>query len=123
MTHQGESDANQKPEHQISGEEYRRLLALIVRESRKEAGWDFPWFIAEVSYQSPRAPSSPEIRDAQRSLWKAGVALEGPDTDELLGMYRQNNGSGVHFSAEGLQSHGRLWAAKVGAYLDTVLSR
>jgi hypothetical protein len=121
LWHQGESDANQKPGHQISGEEYRRLLVRIIDRSRKDARWDFPWFVAAVSYHSPTDPSSPEIRGAQRSLWEAGIALEGPDTDQLGATYRQNNGTGVHFSADGLRAHGWLWAEKVQTYLDNVL--
>ena len=31
-----------------------------------------------------------------------------------------NTHAGVHFNAKGLQAHGRLWAEKVGAYLDKV---
>jgi hypothetical protein len=120
LWHQGESDSNQKPEHQIAGDDYRRLLEHIIRESHRQAGWDFPWFVAQVSY-SPKSSSSPAIREAQQSLWKAGIALEGPDTDTLTGDYRQNNGTNVHFSVSGLQVHGKLWAEKVEAYLDTIL--
>jgi hypothetical protein len=120
LWHQGESDSNQKPEHQITGDDYRRLLEYVIRESRRAAGWEFPWFVAQVSY-SPKSSSFPPIRDAQQSLWKAGIALEGPDTDALTGDYRQNNGTGVHFSASGLQVHGKLWAEKVEAYLDPIL--
>ena len=80
-----------------------------------------PWFVAQASYHSPEDPSCPPIRAAQASLWKEGVALEGPDTDQLTGEYRQNNGKGVHFSAKGLKAHGELWAEKVGAYLDYLL--
>jgi len=120
LWHQGESDSNQRPEHRITGDEYRRMLEQIISESRHVAGWDFPWFVAQVSY-SPKSSSSPPIREAQQSLWKAGIALEGPDTDTLTGEYRQNNGAGVHFSASGLQAHGKLWAEKVEAYLDPIL--
>jgi hypothetical protein len=120
LWHQGESDANQKPGHQISGKEYGRLLAHIIRQSGKDAGWHFPWFVAEASYHTPSDPSSPEIREAQRALWASGIAQEGPDTDRLVGRYRQNNGAGVHFSAEGLDAHGKLWAEKVEAYLDAM---
>lgn len=123
LWHQGESDANQKPGHQISGADYRRLLVKIIRQSRKQAHWSFPWFVAEVTYHTPSEPSSPEIRAAQRSVWASGIAFEGPDTDQLTAPFRQNHGAGVHFSAEGLQQHGKLWAEKVSAYLDTVLSR
>jgi hypothetical protein len=120
LWHQGESDSNQEPEHQITGEDYGRLLEHIIRASRGAAGWDFPWFVAQVSY-SPNAGQSPAIRRAQQSLWKTGIAMEGPDTDSLTGEYRQGNGTGVHFSANGLQAHGRLWAEQIEAYLDSIL--
>lgn len=118
LWHQGESDADQKPEYGITADAYRRLLERIIRASRQQAGWGFPWFVAQVSYHTPDDPSCPPIREAQKSLWDAGLALEGPDTDQLTGDYRQDGGRGVHFSDKGLQAHGRLWAAKVEAWLD-----
>ena len=122
LWHQGESDAHQAPGHDIPADLYTRMLAQIIRTSRRQAGWDFPWFVAQVSYHTPADPSCPEIRDAQKALWQSGIALEGPDTDQLTGDNRQNGGKGVHMSDKGLQAHGRLWAEKVGAYLDTVLA-
>jgi hypothetical protein len=77
--------------------------------------------VAQVSYHSPRDPSAPGIRDAQKSLWQAGLALSGPDTDQLTGDNRQNGGAGVHFSGKGLRAHGLLWAQKVEAWLDAIL--
>jgi len=65
-------------------------------------------------------PSSPPIRDAQRSLWP-DLAIEGPDTDTLASPYRQNSGKGTHFNDAGLKAHGLLWADKVSQYLDAVL--
>ena len=118
LWHQGESDANQPAGHQISPQQYRAMLEQIIRMSRKDAGWNFPWFVAEVSYHSPQDPSCPPIREAQRSLWRKGIALEGPDTDTLTASYRQNNGQGVHFNDAGLKAHGMLWAEKVEAYID-----
>ena len=121
LWHQGESDAHQKPGNDITADVYARLLEKIIRSSREQAGWEFPWFVAQVSYHSPSDPSCPPIREAQKSLWQSGIALEGPDTDQLTGDNRQNGGTGVHMSDKGLQAHGRLWAEKVGAYLDKVL--
>jgi len=120
LWHQGESDAHQAPEHEITAATYRALLEQIIRASRREAGWDFPWFVAQASYHNPADTSCPEIRDAQQSLWRSGIALEGPDTDQLTGDNRQNNGKGVHMSSKGLQAHGRLWAEKVSVWLDRV---
>lgn len=121
LWHQGESDAHQSPDHQIPASTYRRMMVELIQASRRDAGWDFPWFVAQATYHSPEDTSSPELRDAQRSLWQSGFALQGPDTDTLTGAKRQNGGKGVHLSGAGLQAHGRMWADKVGDYLDTVL--
>lgn len=121
LWHQGESDSHQKPEHEISGETYRRMLEHVILTTRKQAGWDIPWFVANASYGNPQTPSWPPVREAQQSLWKSGVALQGPDTDTLGAPYRQNNGKGVHFSDSGLKAHGLLWAAAVEAWLDPIL--
>ena len=118
LWHQGESDSHQGAGHEISAAEYQQMMERLIREMRSRAGWDFPWFVAQVSYHNPNDPATPEIRAAQAALWKEGLALQGPDTDTLTGDYRQNQGTGVHMSAMGLQAHGRLWAEKVTAWLD-----
>ena len=121
LWHQGESDSHQKPEHEISGETYHRMLEHLILSVRKQAGWDIPWFVANASYGTPDIPSWPPVREAQQSLWKSGIALQGPDTDTLGSAYRQNNGKGVHFSDRGLKAHGLLWASAVAAWLDNIL--
>jgi len=123
LWHQGESDAHQPAEHEISAETYRRMLEHVIQSTRKDAGWDIPWFVAEVSYHTPEDTSVPALRAAQSSLWSSGVALQGPDTDTLGTAYRQNNGKGIHFSDAGLKAHGLLWAQAVEVYLDRELSR
>jgi hypothetical protein len=119
LWHQGESDAHQPPGHDISADEYGRRMEFIIRTARKQAGWDFPWFVAQVSYHMPADPSCPPLREAQRRLWQSGLAVEGPDTDQLTGEYRQNGGT--HLSSKGLEVHGHMWAERVAAYLDIVL--
>jgi hypothetical protein len=121
LWHQGESDAHQPAGHNIAPREYGRMMERLIRESRLRAGWEFPWFVARVSYHSPADVSAPEIREVQASLWKTGLALAGPDTDTLTNENRQNGGRGIHMSAKGLQAHGSLWAVKVSEYLDRVL--
>lgn len=121
LWHQGESDAHQSPEHQISAATYAQMMTQLITSARRDAGWNFPWFVAIATYHSPADPSSPELRDAQRSLSTSGLALQGPDTDTLTGLNRQNNGKGVHLSAQGLQAHGRMWAERVSAWLDPPL--
>ena len=108
LWHQGESDANQKdPTRTLPGQLYRQYLEQLIRDSRREIGWDAPWFVAQVSYHVPGDEASPEIRAAQKSLWEAGLALEGPDSDALKGELRERNGQGVHFSGQGLREHAR----------------
>jgi hypothetical protein len=121
LWHQGESDSHQPAEHDIDAVTYRSMMVTLIQASRKQAGWDFPWFVAQATYHTPDDPSCPPIRDAQRSLWQGDLAIEGPDTDALTAPYRQNGGKGTHFNDAGLKAHGLLWADKVSQYLDTIL--
>lgn len=118
LWHQGESDANQKdPARTLPGSLYRTYLEQLIRDSRRDVGWEVPWFVAQVSYHVPGDEASPDIREAQASLWRDGVAIEGPDSDALKGELREARGQGVHFSGPGLREHGRKWSEKVGNWL------
>jgi hypothetical protein len=117
LWHQGESDVT------MPTDEYAKKMGNLIQGSKKEAGWDFPWFVAQVSYQNPYNPTFPSVRAGQKKLWDTGAALQGPDTDTLRGDHRDNNGAGIHLSAKGLRAHGKLWAEKVGVYLDKVLAK
>jgi photosystem II stability/assembly factor-like uncharacterized protein/pimeloyl-ACP methyl ester carboxylesterase len=119
LWHQGESDANQtEATRTLPGKLYREHLERLIRESRKEIGWEAPWFVAQASYHGPGDEGSPEIRAAQAALWKDGVALEGPDSDALRGEFRDGGGKGVHFSGPGLRAHAAKWAEKVAPWLE-----
>ena len=119
LWHQGESDANQRdPTRTLPGNLYREHLERIIRESRREIGWEAPWFVAQVSYHVPGDEASPDIRAAQASLWKEGIAFEGPDSDAIKGDLRENGGKGVHFSGPGLREHAARWVEKVAPWLE-----
>jgi hypothetical protein len=119
LWHQGESDANQRdPARTLSGKLYREYLEKIIRDSRRDLGWAAPWFVALASYHVPGDEGSEDIRAAQASLWKDGIALPGPDSDALKGPLRERQGQGVHFSGPGLREHGARWAEKVLPWLD-----
>jgi len=119
LWHQGESDANQQdPSRTLPGTLYREYLEKIIRESRRDIGWDAPWFVAQASYHVPGDEGSEDIRAAQASLWKDGIAFEGPDSDALKGELRERKGQGVHFSGPGLREHGLKWAEKISPWLD-----
>lgn len=113
LWHQGESDANQAdPARSLTGSQYRAYLEKLIKESRREIGWEAPWLVALVS--SHGNDEVPEIRAAQRSLWEDGIAVEGPDSDALTGALRD----GVHFNGKGLRAHGQLWAERVCTWLE-----
>jgi hypothetical protein len=117
LWHQGESDANQKDAARtLPGRLYRAYLEKLVRDSRKEIGWDAAWFVALASHHDPGDAGSADIRDAQASLWKSGVALEGPDSDALQGDSR--DGKGVHLSGPGWREHAARWAEKVSPWSE-----
>ncbi len=119
LWHQGESDANQQdPTRTLPGNLYREYLEQVILQSRHAIGWEAPWFLAQVSYHVPGDEASPDIRAAQASLWKDGIALAGPDSDALKGDLRENGGKGVHFSGPGLREHAARWVEKVAPWLE-----
>jgi hypothetical protein len=123
LWHQGESDANQADATRtLPGHLYRDYLEQLIRASRREIGWDAPWFVAQASYHVPGDEASPDIRAAQSALWKQGLALEGPDSDALKGDLRENGGQGVHFSGPGLREHAVRWVEKVAPWLERRIS-
>jgi hypothetical protein len=118
LWHQGESDAEQPdPKRTLPGKLYRDYLEQLIRASRREIGWDAPWFVALAS--SHGGDGVPDIRAAQKSLWDDGIALEGPDSDALKG----DLGDGVHFSGKGLREHGARWAETVAPWIETQSGR
>lgn len=115
LWHQGESDV------EMPSDEYYTKLKRVIETSREEAGWEVPWFVAQVSYHNPDKPSFETTRTAQKRLWADDVAFEGPDTDTLTGDHRDLDGLGVHFSPKGLKAHGLIWAAKVKPLIDQAI--
>jgi hypothetical protein len=119
LWHQGESDANQaNPKNTLPGGFYRQYLEQIISDSRKEIGWDAPWFVAQVSYHNPDDTGTPDIPAAQKAVCDDGFAFPGPDTDVLTGQMREKSGTGIHLSAEGLKAHAQLWVEKVAPWLE-----
>jgi sialidase-1 len=123
LWHQGESDANQKDTTRtLAGKLYREYLEKIIRDSRRDTGFEAPWFVAQASYHVPGDEGSDDIRAAQASLWKDGLAQPGPDSDALKGPLRERKAQGVHFSGAGLRAHGQKWAEKIAPWLDQQFS-
>ena len=110
--HQGESDSETK----VAGEYYQKLCC-IIETTRRDAGWYIPWMIAKVTF-CPWCGTNEFVRNDQEEIIKQGVAMRGPDTDELLGDYRDYDGEGIHFSPKGLKKHGELWAEKIIEFIN-----
>ena len=47
LWHQGESDV------EMPSDEYYAKLSHIIQKSQQQAGWYFPWFVAQASYHNP----------------------------------------------------------------------
>jgi len=86
---------------------YKKFVEQLIRDSRREAGWEVPWFVAQASYHGPEDTGSADIRAAQRSLWSSGIALEGPDTDALMRDLRTRQEKACISAAKGCASTGR----------------
>ena len=118
LWHQGESDANQADTSRtLAGNLYQKYLTQLIQQSRKDIGWNAPWFVALASYHVPGDEGSDDIRKAQAALWKDRTALQGPDSDAVKGTFRDSGGKGVHFSGPGLREHAARWFEKVAPWL------
>ncbi|MBP5273485.1 MAG: hypothetical protein ILO36_00920, partial [Abditibacteriota bacterium] len=56
LWHQGESNYLTPTEVSVMN------MTAIIWSSNYDAGWQFPWFVAKVSYRTPEEPSFPLIR-------------------------------------------------------------
>ena len=49
LWHQGESDANQADKTRtLAGNLYREYLEKLIRDSRRETGWEAPWLEGQL---------------------------------------------------------------------------
>jgi hypothetical protein len=111
LWHQGESDAGAG----MSSADYVADFLALREALRAATGSEAPWVVANVSFvPGLDAPKMAAIRAAQQKLWKDEVALQGPDTDELLGEMRHSQDK-IHFSAKGLEAHAKRWAERLTA--------
>ncbi len=103
LWHQGEADGP------TLEQDYYDRLRTIIEQSNLQAGWSFPWMVAQVGGWY--------TKKAKVRLWADGVALEGPDTDTLLGENRISP-TNPHFSEIGQKRHAALWFEKLAPYLE-----
>jgi len=109
LWHQGESDAAAG----MSTAEYVAKFLALRDVLAKDTGASAPWVVAHASFVPElEKPKMDAIRAAQAQLWKDKVALQGPDTDDLLGAMRHSEDK-IHFSKTGLEAHAKRWAERL----------
>ncbi len=122
LWHQGESDSSHTPGVTRTTEnDYYDRLRNLIENIRADAGWNVPWYVAQVSVW-PLPSENPEgdenIQAAQARIWSDGVAYQGANSDSIGVEYHQLDGSRVHFRPPGLMRHGTLWSIHVGDQID-----
>lgn len=123
LWHQGESDSSRgESTDPAKTDIYFAALKRLLDNWRADAGWDFPAVVAKATLwplDNAIYGGDPHIRAAQQRAWDEGIALEGPDTDQLGLEYRQDNSaSRVHFNDAGLKRHGDLWADALTPFIS-----
>jgi hypothetical protein len=113
LWHQGEADAHGG----TSTEDYVKRFRALADALKADTQCAAPWIVANVSFVPGETKEKMDaIRAAQQQLWKDKLALQGPDTDDLLGEMRHSKDH-IHFSKAGLEAHGKRWAQRIQALL------
>lgn len=121
LWHQGESDSLAN----VSAATHMSRLQSIINQSRIDAGWTVPWYIAEVSFHPSSNLSQEEpVAAGQRAVIVSDTNVHlGPSTDA----FHLENASGgklsdaVHFNAAGLSDHAAQWQAILYTDINLVL--
>ena len=107
LLHQGEADTDE-----TAPEDYRQSLQSLIAQTREDAGYNLPWYIAQVSYawsNYNNTEKMEQMKQSQRQLCNGTDIFEGPTTDDLQGEYRHKEDN-LHMSKLGLLEHGKRWA-------------
>lgn len=104
LWHQGEADSVG-----VSAATYQTNLQTIIATSRADAGWNFPWYIAQASYlPSTNFTKQMPVAAGQRALaWASPNVFLGPRTDDFH--MESKVSDGVHFNVAGLDDHASQW--------------
>jgi hypothetical protein len=109
LWHQGESDSIAA----TTAATYKTRLSSIISQSRTDAGWQIPWYVAEASFHPNTTLSVEEpVAAGQRATVHGDpLVFLGPSTDE----FHLEDASGgklvdsVHFNSAGLLAHAQQW--------------
>ncbi|HEX7261638.1 MAG TPA: sialate O-acetylesterase, partial [Luteolibacter sp.] len=110
LWHQGESNAYAY----TTTEDYKTWLNAVIAESRVDAGWEVPWYVAEVSRGLRGLATEEFIAAAQRAvIFGDPLVLPGPVTD-YFHQEGKLQADGIHYNAAGLLDHATQWAEILG---------
>ena len=109
LWHQGESDIRDG----TSARQYYDNLHSIVMSLREQMAWSPRWVVAGVAWWAGLPEAAPIPLEAQERLWREGLALEGPYTDDIGPEFRD----GSHFNEAGLVMHAERWFALLWAQI------
>lgn len=111
LWHQGESDSIEA----TPAKRYAELLGKVISDSRKDAGYDVPWVIAQASYigildgQPGEMDKRNAVLEGQKMVCDGKLTFIGPTTDDLTGSKWRREDK-AHFNVRGLAMHGQRWA-------------
>lgn len=110
LWHQGETDSI----NATTPAQYETMLQTILAQSRVDAGWTAPWYLAEASFHPSSSLANEErVVAGQRRVFHGDpAAFPGAVTDDfhLEGKLSDS----VHFNAAGLADHAAQWAQIFG---------
>jgi len=109
LWHQGESDSIAN----VTAAAHASRLNAMISQSRIDAGWNVPWYLAEASFHpTPSLASEEPVAAGQRATVHSDPNIFlGPSTDEF---HLEDAAGGklsdsVHFNAAGLIDHATQW--------------
>lgn len=107
LWHQGESDSLSSTTASV----YQERLETVIRQSRADAGWDVPWYVAEAAFHpaSKLVQEEPVVAGQLAVIRKDARVFPGPVTDDFHLESKLHDT--VHFNAAGLADHADQWDA------------
>jgi hypothetical protein len=109
LWHQGESDALAS----VSAAVHAGRLNSMIAQSRADAGWNVPWYLAEAAFHpsSNLSQEEPVTAGQRQAAHGDPRVFLGPDTDpfHLEDAAGGKLNDSVHFNAAGLLDHARQW--------------
>lgn len=110
LLHQGEADTPG-----TNRADYLKSLEELIAQTRRDAGYDLNWVVAQVSYAWSNYNDTKKMesmKETQRAACNDYNIFVGPTTDDLQGDYRRRQDN-LHLSELGLIEHGKRWAEVV----------